>query len=103
MKKQIQLDMHLQPNLPEMQLDERRIKQVLINILNNAVKFTANGGHIKLEATKLSHVSEHTQEHTQDYLQISITDTGIGISPENIQKLFKPFIQIDSALNRKYE
>ncbi|TYQ24471.1 PAS domain S-box protein [Pseudanabaena sp. UWO311] len=103
MKKQLQIDMHLQPNLPEMQLDERRIKQVLINILNNAVKFTANGGHIKLEATKLSHVSEHTQEHTQDYLQISITDTGIGISPENIQKLFKPFIQIDSALNRKYE
>ncbi len=102
-KKQIQIDMHLQPNLPEIQLDERRIKQVLINILNNAVKFTANGGHIKLEATKLSHVSEHTQEHTQEYLQISITDTGIGISPENIQKLFKPFIQIDSALNRKYE
>jgi PAS domain S-box-containing protein len=103
MKKQLQIDMHLQPNLPEMQLDERRIKQVLINILNNAVKFTANGGHIKLEATKLSHVSEQTQEDTQDYLQISITDTGIGISPENIQKLFKPFVQIDSALNRKYE
>ena len=103
MKKQIQLDMHLQPNLPEIQLDERRIKQVLINILSNAVKFTANGGRIKLKATKLSHVSEQTQDHTQDYLQISITDTGIGISPENIQRLFKPFVQIDSALNRKYE
>ncbi|GBO52344.1 circadian input kinase A [Pseudanabaena sp. lw0831] len=103
MKKQIQLDIHLQPNLPEMQLDERRIKQVLINILNNAVKFTATGGRIKLEATKLSHVSEQPQKQTQDYLQISITDTGIGISPENIQRLFKPFIQIDSALNRKYE
>ena len=103
MKKQIQLDMHLQPNLPKMQLDERRIKQVLINILNNAVKFTSNGGHIKLEATKLSHVSDQTQDRTQDYLQISMTDTGIGISAENIQRLFKPFIQIDSSLNRKYK
>jgi PAS domain S-box-containing protein len=102
-KKQIQLDMHLQANLPEIQLDERRIKQVLINILNNAVKFTPNGGCIKLKATKLSPDSDQIQNHTQDYLQISITDTGIGISPENIQRLFKPFIQIDSALNRKYE
>jgi PAS domain S-box-containing protein len=103
MKKQIQLNMYLQPNLPKMQLDERRIKQVLINILNNAVKFTPKGGRINLEVTKLYQDADQTQDFTQEYLQISITDTGIGISSENIQRLFKPFIQIDSALNRKYE
>jgi signal transduction histidine kinase len=97
LKKQIQLQVVIPPHLPTMHLDERRIRQVLINLLNNAVKFTPDGGHIYLEAMQL------TQEPDQKYLRITVTDTGIGIAPENIQKLFKPFIQIDSALNRKYE
>ena len=103
LKKQIQLHVVIPPHLPRIQLDERRIRQVLINLLNNAVKFTPDGGHVYLEAMQLTQEPDKSQEPDQKYLRITVTDTGIGIAPENIQKLFKPFIQIDSALNRKYE
>jgi signal transduction histidine kinase len=103
LKKQIQLHVVIPPHLPRIQLDERRIRQVLINLLNNAVKFTPDGGHVYLEAMQLTQEPDKSQEPDHKYLRITVTDTGIGIAPENIQKLFKPFIQIDSALNRKYE
>ncbi len=94
LKKNIAIEMQLPSDLPDLLVDERRIRQVLINLLNNAVKFTPEGGRITLEVSQLS--------ETPQYLRIAIIDTGIGISPENIGKLFKPFVQIDSALNRKY-
>ncbi|WP_434685226.1 ATP-binding protein [Pseudanabaena minima] len=99
--KHIQIKTQWQNNLPDLLVDERRMRQVLINLLNNAVKFTADGGQISLEVTLTS--QEDTLLGMGKYLQIAITDTGIGISPENIHKLFQPFIQIDSALNRKYQ
>lgn len=100
LKKQIQLSVNLPLNLPNIVLDERRIRQALINLLNNAVKFTPEGGRITLEVTLLKPSSPETPTH---YLRFSVSDTGIGISPENIQKLFQPFMQIDSALNRQYQ
>ena len=104
LKKQIQLTIKLAPNLPNLLIDERRIRQALINLLNNAVKFTpTGGGSVTLEVKQQPSVLNKTTDTTQDYLQISISDTGIGIAAENIQKLFQPFIQIDSALNRKFE
>jgi PAS domain S-box-containing protein len=99
--KHIQIKTQLPPNLPDVLVDERRMRQVLINLLNNAVKFTADGGQITLEVTLIS--QEDALLGMRNNLQIAIADTGIGISPENIHKLFQPFIQIDSALNRKYE
>ncbi len=101
LQKNIQLDFQLQFNLPNILVDERRIRQVLINLLNNAVKFTPEGGHIKLEAS-LKHLVSPDSLEPRQYLHIAVIDTGIGILPENIHKLFQPFIQIDSALNRKY-
>ncbi len=99
-KKQIQLEVKLPTNLPDIMVDERRIRQVLINILNNAIKFTPEGGQITLEVIPdFSVLPPYPQ---QSILKISITDTGIGISSENIQKVFQPFVQIDSALNRQY-
>jgi CheY-like chemotaxis protein/anti-sigma regulatory factor (Ser/Thr protein kinase) len=83
-------------------LDERRIRQVLINLLNNAVKFTLEGGTITLEVSQVQLESSTTNLTPLNYLKIAVIDTGIGISAENIQKLFQPFIQIDSALNRQY-
>ncbi|AFZ02494.1 AAA family ATPase [Calothrix sp. PCC 6303] len=91
--KQITLETKFPANLPDLMGDERRIRQVIINLLNNAVKFTPAGGRITLEV----------KNTRPSFLQISITDTGIGISPANIKKLFQPFIQIDSSLNRQYE
>ncbi|MGD1951072.1 MAG: PAS domain S-box protein [Leptolyngbyaceae cyanobacterium] len=78
-------------------IDERRIRQVLINLLSNAVKFTPEGGHVTLTVNLLRQSPE--MNHS---LHIAISDTGIGIEPKHISKLFEPFIQLDGALNRKY-
>ncbi|MEB3310233.1 MAG: response regulator [Snowella sp.] len=98
LNKRIQLDINLPPYLPNLWVDERRIRQVLINLLTNAVKFTPEGGHVTLTVSQI----DSSPNSTQTLLRIAITDTGIGISSENIDKLFKPFVQIDSALNRQY-
>ncbi|MEM9539188.1 MAG: PAS domain S-box protein [Cyanobacteria bacterium P01_E01_bin.42] len=97
--KRIQLHLELPPNLPDIWVDKRRIRQVLINLLSNAVKFTPAEGRIALEVVSLP--SDTTRK--QRYLRFSVTDNGIGITPENLKKLFQPFVQVDSALNRQYE
>ncbi len=71
--------------------DKRRVEQILINLLNNAVKFTESG-----EVTLNSKLDGEN-------LCVSVKDTGIGITQENIQTLFMPFKQIDTGLTRKYE
>ncbi|BFM40264.1 GAF domain-containing protein [Synechocystis sp. LKSZ1] len=123
-KKNIQVVRQISDNLPNVWGDERRLRQILINLLNNAVKFTPTGGRITLTVRLLvSPLLPHNHEalkgiervslvqpmpnleqsRPSSFVEISITDTGIGIAPENVHKLFKPFIQIDSALNRQYE
>ncbi len=106
--KRIQLIHKIPKYLPKIMVDERRIRQVLINLLNNAVKFTLEGGAITLEVTQVQSDASIQSDASAtnltplNYLRIAVIDTGIGISAENIQKLFQPFIQIDSALNRQY-
>ena len=105
MQKRIQILTKFPLNLPDLLVDERRIRQVLINLLNNAVKFTPEGGTITLEVSRLQLISaslDQTNEEVRESVRIAVIDTGIGIAAENIQKLFKPFVQIDSALNRQY-
>ena len=94
-QKNIRLELKIDPNLPKVFCDQRRIRQVLINLLNNAVKFTNSGGNVTLEVT---------QYYTGNFslIRMAVIDTGIGIAAENINKLFQPFVQIDSALNRQY-
>jgi CheY-like chemotaxis protein len=94
--------------LPDLLVDERRVRQVLINLLNNAVKFTPDHGSVALEVClgtsrrvpKLNSSLGETEVH--QFLEISVVDTGIGIAPEDVRKLFQPFMQVDSALNRQY-
>ena len=102
LQKNILIDERISQNLPDLWVDERRIRQVLINLLNNAVKFTAEGGRITLEVTQFSLNPVPNAAIAKNFLRIAVIDTGIGIAPENIHKLFQPFVQIDSALNRKY-
>lgn len=97
--KGINLITKLSPHLPDLFIDEVRMKQVLLNLLTNAVKFTLEGGTITLTASLLPSKSPNSEI---SYLRIAVSDTGIGISSENVPKLFQPFVQIDSALNRKY-
>lgn len=104
--KDIQLITEIEPNLTKITIDRRRITQSIINLLSNAVKFTANGGQVKLKVASVS-TSPQTN-YTSDFdhqalLRISVSDTGIGIAPQDINKIFQPFVQLDSGLNRKYE
>jgi len=96
LKKRLSLDMQVSTRLPSLLVDERRIRQVLINLLNNAVKFTPEGGRITLSARRLG-------ETTLEGVEFLVEDTGVGIAPENLDRIFHPFTQIDGALNRQYE
>jgi signal transduction histidine kinase len=78
--------------LPFLLADERKLKQVLLNILSNAVKFTPAGGQVRIHA-----------EERQDGFVIAIRDTGIGMEEADIPKAFEPFGQIDNRLSRKYD
>ncbi|RUT01769.1 sensor histidine kinase [Dulcicalothrix desertica PCC 7102] len=99
-KKRLKLNLELAPNLPDLLIDERRIRQVLINLLNNAVKFTPEGGSVTLEVTLELSTSTTTPNNA---MRFAVIDTGIGIASEELKKLFQPFVQIDSALNRQYQ
>ncbi len=103
--KNIQIKTELPSHLPNLFVDERYIRQALINLLNNAVKFTPDGGQITFTASYQQSPStpESPDAQPQTSIRIAICDTGIGIAPEHLNQLFEPFIQIDSALNRQYE
>lgn len=93
-KKSITVEYESSAPAPIIFADPMRLKQILVNLLNNAVKFTPKNGSIKFEV----------QEDTlAGQIHFSITDNGIGISPEDQQKLFKPFVQLDSSLSRQHE
>lgn len=98
LRKNIRLHTQIPQPLPELLADEVRIRQVLLNLLTNAVKFTPEGGRVTLSVVVYAPVEAPSQP---TYLRFAVADTGIGIAPENIPKLFQPFIQIDSALNRQ--
>ncbi|WP_186440333.1 ATP-binding protein, partial [Planktothrix tepida] len=98
-QKRLQIQTEIPPDLPDLFVDERRIRQVLINLLNNAVKFTPKGGRVSLTVQ----VESSTETaFGRPSICFAVRDNGIGITPENQDKLFKPFVQIDSALNRQY-
>ena len=78
--------------------DRKRLQQVLAGLLDNAVKFTPVGGHVGLDV--LSGFHDATQVAA---LQFVVWDTGIGIAPEDLSRLFAPFHQVDRRLSRSYE
>ena len=107
-KKQIHLSLQIPNSLTNrlIRVDERRICQVLINLLSNAIKFTPQRGQVTLNVqldTTALHSDESPDGDSPYTLNISVIDTGIGIAPENLNKLFQSFVQIDSKLNRQYE
>lgn len=95
LKKNIQLTLEVAPNFPDLLADERRLRQILINLLNNAIKFTPDGGQVQLKV-------QLERQSDQTFVSFSIQDTGIGIAPENLGKLFQSFMQIDSSLSRQH-
>ncbi|MBD2179169.1 response regulator [Pseudanabaena sp. FACHB-1998] len=104
-KKNIQLILNIPSRIKQNQsvyveVDELRMRQALINLLTNAVKFTPDGGTVTLEV-QITEVSSEGEQH-KVYIDFLVIDTGIGINPDDIGKLFQTFVQIDSTLNRKY-
>jgi len=91
----IDLLLRIQPNLPETYLgDAGRIRQILTNLIGNAVKFTAQG-HVYIEVSG-------SVENNMASLTISVKDTGIGIAPEKLGKVFDKFNQADASTTRIY-
>jgi len=107
----IKLAAHISEELSnlEIQADERKLKQVMFNLLSNTVKFTPKGGEVSVEADLISEfgvrISELKEEEKQSAIQnrkskieICVADTGIGIAPEDQEKIFEPFCQLSETL-----
>lgn len=87
----LRLSSYIDPNVSFCMADERRLKQILLNLLSNALKFTSVGD-----------VSLCVQKQPQG-LTFTVSDTGIGMAAAQLSMLFQPFLQLDSRLNRQYE
>ena len=87
----VSLQAALPPALPLLQGDELRLRQVLLNLASNAVKFTPRGGSVTLSAMV-----------EEEGLVIRVADSGIGMRPEDIPRVFEPFSQLDSSLARRF-
>ena len=100
--KGLSLDVTVAPDVGELVSDARRVEQILLNLLGNAIKFTESGG-VTLEVSLLAGWQTEPAQAAGTAVRMRITDTGIGIKPEDMAMLFKPFRQVDSVLSRKHE
>ena len=90
-KKSIMVDLSVDEGITTIHADEGKFKQILYNLLSNAVKFTPEHGSVTVDARRQG-----------DMAEISVTDTGIGISEKDQKKLFQPFMQADATTSREY-
>jgi len=94
----VSLNVYIDPQIPEyIKADDHRVAQIINNLLNNAIKFTKQG------TIDLQTIPEKWLADGALLLRIEVTDTGEGIQPEKINKLFKPFSQLDGAENQYFE
>jgi len=91
-KSKVQLFEVIDDELPLIRVDDRRVRQILINLLSNAVKFTPEGGQVRVLAHRKN-----------GGIAIAVSDTGIGMTPEEIPKALESFGQINSKISRKYD
>jgi signal transduction histidine kinase len=85
-RRNITLQMSVDERLGEVRADERKIRQVVLNLLSNAIKFTPEGGRIKVSAMP-----------KDGFIEVSVSDTGVGIAPEDQEKVFEEFRQVGTA------
>jgi len=115
-ERRIGLELEAASDLGDIRVDVRKVKQILYNLLSNAVKFTEDGGHVVLRLDRVpgAEVGQTAGSWVErsfaaadnefaEFLRISVSDDGIGISKDDLERLFQPFSQIDSGLARKFE
>ena len=117
LKHSIRVETDVDEAITNITADHRKLKQVMVNLLSNAFKFTPEGGSVSVRARlsaecgvrnaelkEINHselLTPNSELHGK-LIEISVTDTGIGISLENQKKLFQPFQQVETSLTRKY-
>lgn len=89
---QVTLVADVAPNLPMLVADERACRQILINLMSNAIKFSHRGGKVTVSVKRQG-----------QSLNLSVTDTGVGMAPESLERIGEPFFQAHEGLDRRYE
>ncbi len=98
-EKKIDWNIEIDGPLPEtIHTDPTRVRQILINLVGNAIKFTEHGG-VRIVAKLLKPAADNDAQHR---LRFDVIDTGIGLTPEQIGRLFQPFSQADTSVTRKF-
>ena len=92
-EKGIDVETSVPDDLPEIMGDALRIKQILINLLGNAVKFTPDGGRIRIEVMPVQ----------ENFVGVTVTDTGVGMSTAELETAMRPFGQVETAFNKRHE
>jgi signal transduction histidine kinase len=114
MKHGLKLSMNLERLPATLKADERKLKQVLYNLLSNAVKFTPAGGSILLSVEQVNNcrlksvcktnaASSDKNSLNGNFIKISVSDSGIGLADDNLDRIFKPFEQADNSASRKFQ
>jgi PAS domain S-box-containing protein len=104
-KKGITLDFQVPTGLPSLFADEAKFKQVMYNLLSNAIKFTHDGGGVTVKVNRLAgqNTALKPEAGFEESLAISVSDTGIGIRPEDQERIFAEFEQVDSSYGRQQQ
>ncbi len=102
MKNNVTLEYRMNDAPETLMADERKIRQVIYNLLANAIKFTPADGTVLLSATGTNE-TPNIDATNEQVVTISVQDTGIGIAPEHLDAIFNPFEQVENTLSRKYQ
>jgi len=107
----VNVKLEAEQRLPELRADPERLRQVFINLVDNALKFTPKGGTVTLRARNVIASSQGDGDEDEGFallapaqakLEVRVMDTGIGIPPKERQKVFDAFYQVDSSSTREY-
>jgi two-component system, cell cycle sensor histidine kinase PleC len=91
-KKKLQMSLEIPEDLSNIEADELRVKEIIFNLLSNAIKFTPEGGKIGMRA-----------KNSGSEIEIVVWDTGVGVAPENMEKIFEGFFRVDTPYSRVTE
>ncbi|MBE9001789.1 response regulator [Nostoc sp. LEGE 12447] len=97
--KSIQIETVFEPNVGQVLGDSGRLQQVVWNLLSNAIKFTSQGGRVEV---RLERIENELDTHPSEYTQITVSDTGMGISPDFLPYVFDYFRQADGTTTRRF-